>query len=939
MSLAPAEVRNRHHKEYWEMFRGLGELGDLTNGVAVGERGCEAEAEGGEAIGGGERGSDWGRTVREQRGDEVIVVRGLDTGGKSGVHLQDQGCPEDRDVFVQIEEAGSGGLPARQGVRNPQAVFKGDTVFQACNPEGSVYGKNRPSGLLSAFPVGKDDPEVVLHSVARKNLVFHSGDVRFQDIGIRGVQGFVGDCQGVSKSGTNDWDPRVGRRLPVCRGIEGGTKFVPDSSGNTVNLGTRVQNSVGQVCPQPSADDRVLWVHHRLVQGQAASIESKEGEGTECDRGRYQSLHARNEVNSENGGKINGGVGSRCTSLRGCSAVEDLSGTDKVPQRERVVGYDSCSTPAGIVPVMGSGEEVVGGQGEVVSPGGPDNRRVFGRIEEQGLDWLWSGSWRGQSEILDGGKISKFSSGAVDCTPRASGSKTNGGVTGSGPVGFGGKGSSTMDRQHGGTSSAKERDCVRPGHECHGAHDCDRGDKERFGNLGSNIHPVQVEPCRRTFSIGGQGLLDDQRLDKDPIHRESLPAYDGRFCLPRIDGAPAVPIMGAIPRDGCFECLCQGMGRLGVDGTPVVNGGEGHRHTVGKKGACCSPCPAVALRVVVLPFAWGDLGLRFGVYRSSGVRTVRCPDGTAINFAHKVGIGLVLPGEIRDDLEPAVRTRYLQAGARFDAWCTERGHCAFPASDDVFDEYLHGCLSRGQGGAVISNVSAIRRLHKDLGLRVPLCNPAIMRAARKHKRKADDVRPFPAAWAVSAFKSCEVIWQPLTVVAALGCRLMMRPGEFVRLWVSDVRRGIAGVWVRLRRRKGDVVLRKDPWHFIACGEGLLDVFCLACFVWKCAVCRAVGKQSIDIPLFVDKDGRALESEFVAHIFNALAALLGNEQEVFVGKSGRVGGAVAAVIGGASELEVRITGDWRGESLRRYVGGVMAMRSGIGSAIMQGSMFN
>ena len=152
--------------------------------------------------------------------------------------------------------------------------------------------------------------------------------------------------------------------------------------------------------------------------------------------------------------------------------------------------------------------------------------------------------------------------------------------------------------------------------------------------------------------------------------------------------------------------------------------------------------------------------------------------------------------------------------------------------------------------------------------------------------------------------------------------------------MCNVRTITSGVMVRLRARKCDKVLRRDPWHFLECsclrGQSTLELeFCIPCALVSVMWGRIdQGASDLD-PVFADGEGLALPAPVVGFVLNATCAAAGVEAPAaFTGKSARVGGAVFAALGGASELAIRVTGDWQSDTIRRYIGGMMAAKNGV-----------
>ena len=262
-------------------------------------------------------------------------------------------------------------------------------------------------------------------------------------------------------------------------------------------------------------------------------------------------------------------------------------------------------------------------------------------------------------------------------------------------------------------------------------------------------------------------------------------------------------------------------------------------------------------------------------------------------------------------------------------------------------EFLTSKLEKGQGASFLNSYYAIRRIHKDLELVPPEIDHSLVVAARKVPRKMPDVEPFPVALSFSAWcKDLEVV-RFAAVITALACRLMLRPGELPRISLSDLRVGHLGMLIRLRARKCDKIIRADPWHFIECGPSNAS-FCLACALRTISTervaslrteCSPKGADPVleNSPLFVDSNGSPIPPGMLGLLFNLVASSADASNNArFTGKSGRVGGATVAALGGVSELSIRTTGDWRSDTIRRYIGGIMASRSNLFDAMFEAS---
>jgi hypothetical protein len=164
---------------------------------------------------------------------------------------------------------------------------------------------------------------------------------------------------------------------------------------------------------------------------------------------------------------------------------------------------------------------------------------------------------------------------------------------------------------------------------------------------------------------------------------------------------------------------------------------------------------------------------------------------------------------------------------------------------------------------------------------------------------------------------------------------MLRPGEVGKIKAKHVRQTGEGTWVRLVGRKSDKVIRADPWHLVECSKG---GFCPACGLMDMSDEAGKGVRGGETEVFRDWLGQRIKSEQVGGIMNSILRRLNilkpGECDWLTGKTLRVGGAMAAAMGGVSELIIRITGSWKSEALLKYTGGVMAARTNL-SGIMRG----
>jgi len=270
----------------------------------------------------------------------------------------------------------------------------------------------------------------------------------------------------------------------------------------------------------------------------------------------------------------------------------------------------------------------------------------------------------------------------------------------------------------------------------------------------------------------------------------------------------------------------------------------------------------------------------------------------------------------------------------YGGWCQTNGYVAFPIDTARMDAYMSHMLDELHiGTSVGSTANLLKRVQVALNFPAFTDPPGLIRKAKKCMRVWEDVIPFPTEAAVQATGQGTDLQRNAAYAVLLGCRLMLRPGEFAKIKTTDVRNTPGGADVRIVGRKSDKVNRFQPWHFIACRSKLP---CLACWVKRAAFLIAKDIE-VGHPIFVDHSGMPpTTTEHLARLFiSVYRSVLGDAEcpPRFVGKSARVGGAMAAARAGVPELSIRITGDWRSEALLRYIGGIIAERSGMTAAIM------
>ena len=391
------------------------------------------------------------------------------------------------------------------------------------------------------------------------------------------------------------------------------------------------------------------------------------------------------------------------------------------------------------------------------------------------------------------------------------------------------------------------------------------------------------------------------------------------------------------------EC---GSGRFGervggeqLVGTPPIYVEGGDERGCGEGCSCNDGGAGLGGGVERIGVRWSELGRVFRGRERGGERTSGKRGNNGGRGRRRRGEGglvdvAVLSGEVCEELEESTRRAVVWEGRRFERWCEKRGVSPFPTGDGVLEEYVRSLVLQGAGGWVKNTVGRIRRLNRERGFEMPKVSKGVLVGAAKRGMKAREVIPFAWEWVDWLFREGrEKGDRFVAVMVGVGMRLMMRPGEFERVKVRNVRGARGGVFVQLEARKNDKVVRRDPWHFIECGG---DGWCLACGlkgVWEEAKREGVGE---DGAVFRDGVGEGLKGGEVAGVLNWVLGRNGwvveATEEWMVGKSCRVGGAVAAALGGVDELTIRLVGGWSSQALLKYIGGIIAARSGVGMAI-------
>ena len=279
-----------------------------------------------------------------------------------------------------------------------------------------------------------------------------------------------------------------------------------------------------------------------------------------------------------------------------------------------------------------------------------------------------------------------------------------------------------------------------------------------------------------------------------------------------------------------------------------------------------------------------------------------------------------------------------------------------PADRITLGAWLADRAAKGKGASARRSLSAVRAAHLELGYEDPAADAWLQRVAAGAERGAAATRParplrapLPLSVVSSLLKNVPewigvtgglAAWRTVpdpvllalrdAAMVALGFRLMRRPAETAALRVDDLAdRPDGGIDVLVRRSKTDQLgvgqqSPIEPAGGLSCPVALLHRW-LA--VRRIFADRGSGERTV----FVTVTGRPLSTSAFSSVVARAAAgagLVGH----FSGHSLRIGGATAAVHGGASMAQVKAVGGWSSDAVRRYVRptmGDLSSRMGFG----------
>ena len=911
--------------------------GGVDMGGGRGASGVEwkaVEKEGGEQDrgGGGGRGMGRGRFCEVRDREDEKDGRGGEKEGEARGSSSDCGSWEEWGVRVQEEEDVCECVGVKQVYEEEEVEDGGFEGVSTCG-EGRLVGhKGRYRGLLSALWVGRGGGGEVGDSVRRELVGVQSGGFRVSGIGVCGRKGVTGVDEMDEKEVGYEGDG-VGRRFFVCvsderRGCGGG------EGGERVFREVGVQG-VGEECVGAKPGDGVFGFFDRFSEGSGEIDREEEGGGWGDYRVEFGE-GGEEEFDREGVGK--GGWGGEGVGMGYAERESGEEGWEGVEGEETEMGmeYEGCGRRGWAGGVEGVGEGGKEECGEEVFEAECGEYVVYRCVGEGGM------GGGGGDERRVKGVDREVERGAVCVAYKQEGvvgdRLGDGGGREEG-VWVGKRGVEVYDRQSGSIGVRKEGRGENRGVECNGREDSGQSVEERDECVGGELCSIRGYVGGRAIKERGSRLLGGgeggERGGEDSMWgvRFGCDGVWGEQC-----GREFLFKMG---HRG--ECRGGGVGEeVGGEqlvGTPPLYVEGGDERGGGKGDTCDSGCSQLGWGVERVSVRWGELGRVFrkrgrggeGAGGEGGKNRSRRRGGRGESGLADVS---VLSSEVCEELEESTRRAVVWEGRRFERWCEERGVRAYPTGDRLLEEYIRDLVLQGGGGWVKNTVGRIRRLNRERGYEMPKVARGLLVGAGKRGKRAREVIPFAWEWVECLFLRDERRGDRfVAVMVGVGMRLMLRPGEFERLRMRNVRVVKGGVFIQLEARKNDKVVRRDPWHFVECVGGGLCVACGVKRIWEDAKEEGVGGEGA---LWRDGFGVGIEGGEVAGVLNWVLGRVGRvkeaEEEWMMGKSCRVGGAIAAALGGVDELAIRLIGGWSSQALLKYIGGIIAARSGVGQAI-------
>ena len=837
-----------------------------------------------------------------------------------------QDCTQEWFVPVQDSETGCCGYTSGQTLFPVSEVeAQSDPILLHGDSQGCLHGDHRSERFLSPLHAPPRQPTVDGLSAEREILPVPSHNVQIQDLSFCCSQNLSGTCKDPSSPVPRSVHSGVGRRLS-------NDSFFSSLSGpygsrfhSPLLRESGFQDCLSQVQIDSNSESGVHGPQNRLDDLHAVHNRSKKGKGTRSHRKHNCSLALR-ECHSLATCQSDGDANFSGTSVGHCQDCQPSTKTLEDSETYMDVGFlRGGSTNDNRNPDL-SLDSDLREQWEAILPPSTNQDRCLRCFQVRMLDGMGiCDRCRGRYN-LSGKPVQRRDSNVLHCSTGTLG--FHGGNTDfPQPEGDSeGQHNPASHRQCGGSLCSKEGGKQERFSGLNSKKGRSSSPTERSAFVESSLHPISNKSSRHSFSSQRSGILDDVTLGSVTSAEHCSPPRHGSVRLQSVSGCSLLLLNDPLSKQCRRQCICKNLATESVDVSPSEYNRTSISNSLRISNTCPGRCAVLEMSVVTTPVTWKRLAAHFGLDVRNNASTSRLFNRTVTDFIDKMDSSLVLPEPLCDPLEPSTRASYLTICAAFDSWACERNYCAFPATNAVLSEYVRSKLAHGLGAAALSVISAVRRIHKDLGLTPPVVDQSVVTAARKVPRKLPDVQPFPMSLAIHAWETSSSSTKFYAVIAALACRLMLRPGEIGKILLSDVHLAQSGVWVRLRARKSDKILKRNPWHLLSCSSDSIRTFCLPCAVYLLCIARYENGTDTS-PLFADAKEFPLPPGIMGTIFNFIAAAVDPSMgSRFTGKSGRVGGAISAALGGAPELVICTCGDWHSDTIRRYIAGIMASKT-------------
>jgi site-specific recombinase XerD len=257
-----------------------------------------------------------------------------------------------------------------------------------------------------------------------------------------------------------------------------------------------------------------------------------------------------------------------------------------------------------------------------------------------------------------------------------------------------------------------------------------------------------------------------------------------------------------------------------------------------------------------------------------------------------------------------VRT-YAGEWQAFEAWCSERGSAALPASGATVADYLAELADRGRAAAGIDvALAAIAKAHKLAGLPSPRRDERVLLVRAGIRRTIGTAQKQKQALLVPELRAAIAALPPHDLAGArdralilLGFASACRRSELVALDVADVRFVAEGLVIEVRRSKTD---QEGAGRLLGVARGLVPETCpvRAVRAWLDAAGLTEGPLFRSVSRWGRLGRRRLSGNTVARIVKQAAAAAGLDPRELAGHSLRSGLATSAAAKGAGERSIQ-----------------------------------